>query len=98
MASKVSFSGNPRVSEFWRQKRFRQSAPFQIYRCRFRGLALPYLFQFNEAACFLADHTATEFLLECINNYQEENQDANLINMAKTKSFTDFLVTKLTTK
>jgi len=41
---------------------------------------------------------SSEFLLDCIRNYQAENQDANLINMAKTKSFTDYLVAKLTTK
>lgn len=40
--------------------------------------------------------SAIEFLISSINEYQEQNPDANLINMAKTKSFTDFIIAKLT--
>lgn len=35
------------------------------------------------------------FLVQCIDEYQKENPDANLINMAKTKGFTDYIITKL---
>lgn len=42
--------------------------------------------------------SASEFLLDCINDYQTQNQDANLINMAKAKNFTDYLITRLATQ
>lgn len=42
--------------------------------------------------------SASEFLLKCINDYQTQNQDANLINMAKAKNFTDYLITRLATQ
>ncbi len=37
----------------------------------------------------------TVFLIESLGIYQQENEDTNLINMAKTKGFTDALIVRL---
>ncbi len=39
-----------------------------------------------------------DLVAEAVVEYQKVNQSANLINMAKTKQFTDFLITKLKSK
>ncbi|WP_276700885.1 AIPR family protein [Chryseobacterium sp.] len=41
---------------------------------------------------------AIDFIAYCIDSFQANNPEANLINMAKTKSFTEFVVTKLNEK
>ncbi|MEK6525115.1 AIPR family protein [Myroides odoratimimus] len=41
---------------------------------------------------------STQFLIDCMSQYQLENIEANLINMAKTRGFTDYILTKLTQK
>ncbi|WP_028664886.1 AIPR family protein [Runella zeae] len=38
---------------------------------------------------------STVFLTESLDMYQQENEDTNLINMAKTKGFTDALIVRL---
>jgi hypothetical protein len=39
-----------------------------------------------------------DFIVEIIDEYKTEHPEANLINMAKTKSFTDALLSKLNNK
>jgi hypothetical protein len=42
--------------------------------------------------------TSIQFIFEAIKNYSESNVNTNLINMAKTKQFTDFLIKRLYNK